>query len=232
CRGDVMSNDPSGSRRKMTTRGPPRSSGVTTHSALPSRSRSPAATNPPDVKFASPNGSVGGTRVLPSLPLTTAIWVFTPGPVTRTVSITPSPSKSPVAARTPPANPGNGATGPPTGWSVPAWYCWAAPPAAPETERLDTTGGGPGGGSSGGGGGGRDEVGRRGARRPRGCGRRDVRRRHPARRDCRDRGVGGDEERHRGAAEGDRGGPGEPGPGDRHRRPAGERTGRRADPRH
>ena len=45
----------------MTTRGPPRSSGVTTHSARPSWSMSPAVTNPPNTKVGSPNGSVGFT---------------------------------------------------------------------------------------------------------------------------------------------------------------------------
>src|SRR5437588_385589 len=64
CPGEVMSNDPLGKRWKMITRGPPRSSGVTTHSARPSWSMSPAATNPPNVKFASPNGSVGASREL------------------------------------------------------------------------------------------------------------------------------------------------------------------------
>ena len=59
CDSEVMSNVPSASRWKTTTRGPPRSSGVTTHSARPSPSMSPAATNPPNVKFASPKGSVG-----------------------------------------------------------------------------------------------------------------------------------------------------------------------------
>src|SRR5205823_12301330 len=82
----------------------------TTHSARPSRSMSPAVTNPPNVKLASPNGSVGGTRVLPSLPLTTAITVFVPGPVTRTVSATPSPSTSAVAVRTATPGPPNGLT--------------------------------------------------------------------------------------------------------------------------
>ena len=52
---------------------------MTTHSARPSRSMSPAVTNPPDVKFASPNGSVGASRVEPSFPLTTAIAVRVPG---------------------------------------------------------------------------------------------------------------------------------------------------------
>ena len=139
-------------RPKTTTRGPPRSSGVTTHSALPSPSMSPAVTNPPNVKFASPNGSVGASRTEPSLPLTTAIAVFVPGPVIRTVSLTPSPSKSPAVARTSPENPGNGVTGPPSGWSVPAANGRAAPVADPEITRVGPAAPGAGDGVGGGGG--------------------------------------------------------------------------------
>src|SRR5262249_61153555 len=47
---------------------------------VPSPSMSPAVTNPPNVKLASPNGSLGGTSTDPSLPLTTAITVFGPRP--------------------------------------------------------------------------------------------------------------------------------------------------------
>src|SRR5207244_726879 len=108
---EVMSNDPFASRWKMMTRGPPRSSGVMTHSARPSPSRSPAATNPPNVKFASPNGSVGPSSTELSLPLTTAMTVLVPGPVTSTASSKPSALKSPVAARTSPANPPNSPAG-------------------------------------------------------------------------------------------------------------------------
>src|SRR5437764_3656339 len=143
----------------MITRGPPRSSGVTAHSARPSWSMSPAATNPPKVKFASPNGSVGAKSTLPSFPLTTAITVLVPGPVTSTVSATPSPLKSPVATRTSPANPGNGAAGPPTSRNVPVASrsnTRAAPSGGPPTASRETgtAGGGAGGGGGGGGGGG------------------------------------------------------------------------------
>src|SRR4051794_33012621 len=114
---------------------------------------SPAVTNPPNVKFASPNGSVGPSSTEPSFPLTTAIAVLVPGPVTSTTSGTPSPSKSPVAARTSPANPGNGATVPPTGRNVPVAprsNTRAAPSDDPPTARR--VGGAAGGGGGGGGG--------------------------------------------------------------------------------
>src|SRR5581483_11523190 len=101
---------------------------------------SPAVTNPPNVKLASPNGSVGGTSSDPSFPLTTAITVFVPGPVTSTVSRTPSPLKSPVAARTSPPNPGNGVIAPPVGRpSGP--NVWAVPPVSPETTNGRPAGG-------------------------------------------------------------------------------------------
>jgi hypothetical protein len=158
-----MSNDPSASRWKMITRGPPRCSGVTTHSQRPSPSMSPAVTNPPNVKLASPNGSVGGRRIDPPTPLTTAIIVLTPGPVTKTVSATPSPLKSPVAVRTSPRSPGNtlgGITRPGGLAYAPdslGAYTLAIPRGAPPTDRFR---GGPAGTPDGpgeGGGGGEEE---------------------------------------------------------------------------
>src|SRR5439155_11263823 len=99
----------------MVTRGPPPWSGVTTTSARPSWSTSAAATNPPPVN-PPPNGSVGGTRyVALSVPLTTANRIGPPGPVTTTVSSTPSPFTSATAVRTSPANPGNGLNRPAAG---------------------------------------------------------------------------------------------------------------------
>src|SRR5262249_8175991 len=59
-----------------------------------------------------------------------------PGPVTSTVSGTPSPLKSPVAARTSPARPGNGLSGLPDAASVPVasgTNTWAVPSAGPAT---------------------------------------------------------------------------------------------------
>src|SRR5262245_11212406 len=87
----------------------------------------------------------------PSLPLTTAITVFVPGPVTSTVSRTPSASKSPDAVRTSPTDPGKGAIGPPTGWScpvVPRANARAAPSDDPDT--MTGCPGGGGGGDTGG----------------------------------------------------------------------------------
>jgi hypothetical protein len=116
----------------------------------------PVVANPPKVKLASPNGSVGGTRIDPSLPLTTAITVLTPGPGRRTVSSTPSPLKSPVAARTSPANPGKTvagvvAVGGLAYWpAAPGAYSAAVPVAAPETASTRPSGiGGGGGGGTG-----------------------------------------------------------------------------------
>ena len=105
---------------------------------------SPAATNAPPVNPASPNGSVGLTsRVLLSAPLTTASRVGPPGPVTRIVSGTPSPSMSAVVLRTGPVKPLNGASGLPWAVSFPvasrAKSC-AAPFACPDTATRSCPG--------------------------------------------------------------------------------------------
>src|SRR5262249_8972212 len=101
------------------------------------------------VKFGSPNGSVAPSSVLLSLPLTTAMAVFVPGPVTSTVSRKPSPLKSPVAVRTSPAKLGKTGDGVTAGGGV-GWG-----PAGGAGSRGGAGGGpGPGTGGRGGGGGG------------------------------------------------------------------------------
>src|SRR5262249_4576945 len=104
----------------------------------------PGGDEPAEREVRSRNGSAGGTSRLPSFPLTAAITVSVPGPVIRTVSWTLSPLKSPVAARTSPANPGNRAIGLPSDWTL-VPNCRAAPSPAPETLSGRPTGGGGGG---------------------------------------------------------------------------------------
>ena len=101
---------PSALRLKTLTRGPPPWSGETTNSALPSPSKSPAATYPPPVK-SPPNGSNGATRtVVLSFPLMTATRIGVPGPVTAMMSAVPSPFTSPATTRMFVVSAPNGAT--------------------------------------------------------------------------------------------------------------------------